>query len=245
MAHHVTDRIVVGLQRSAAILAALAVLVVVWAIGWTTSADALLTAVWIAALAFGLPGVALFAVAYWLDGQAASLEGQDRTALAEARDEDARHPFREPFTRYALAVLATLIAWGLRVLIDPYLPGSVPFVTYFIAVAITGWVAGYGPAVLATVLSACIARYFYMVPAFSFQLTTPVDAVRLGSFVFVCLAFGGLTAALHSALRRVQQLANELRALKPGVKVTAEPPSADYEPLELGPNTDFPRVQSD
>jgi hypothetical protein len=221
MAHFVTDRIVVGLQRTAAILAVLAVLVVAGGMGWTVSAGALMTAVLISVLAFGLPAVALIALAFWLDGQAASLEGQDRRALADHRDEAARHPFREPSFGYAVAVLAALVAWGARALIDPYLPGSVPFITYFLAVAVSGWIGGYGPAVLTAALCACIARYFYMSPAYSFALLSPLDAVRLGTFVFVCLCLGGLTAALHTALRRVQSLNDQLRALEAGTVASA------------------------
>jgi K+-sensing histidine kinase KdpD len=241
MAHFVTDRIVVGLQRTSAILAVLAVLVVVGGIGWTASADALMTAVLISVLAFGLPAVALVALAFWLDGQAASLEGQDRRALAEHRDEAARHPFREPSFGYAVAVLAALVAWGARALIDPYLPGSVPFITYFVAVAVSGWIGGYGPAVVTTALCACIARFFYMSPAYSFALLTPVDAVRLGSFVFVCLCMGGLTAALHAALRRVQSLSQQLQALKAGAVVPAVAPGKSASP-ETGrqPDTELP-----
>ncbi len=211
MAHFVTDRIVVGLQRTAAILAIFAALVVIAGIGWTASADALLTAVLIASLAFGLPSIALLALAYWLDVQAATLEGQRRKELARKRDDSAMHPFQEPAFGYVFAVVAALVAWGLRLVIDPFLPGSVPFITYFIAVAASGWVGGYGPAVLTTALSTGIARYFYMTPAFSFHMLDPADAVRLGSFVFVCLCIGGLTAALHSALRRVQMLDNQLK----------------------------------
>jgi K+-sensing histidine kinase KdpD len=241
MAHFVTDRIVVGLQRTSAILAVLAVLVVVGGIGWTASADALMTAVLISVLAFGLPAVALVALAFWLDGQAASLEGQDRRALAEHRDEAARHPFREPSFGYAVAVLAASVAWGARALIDPYLPGSVPFITYFVAVAVSGWIGGYGPAVVTTALCACIARFFYMSPAYSFALLTPVDAVRLGSFVFVCLCMGGLTAALHAALRRVQSLSQQLQALKAGAVVPAVAPGKSASP-ETGrqPDTELP-----
>ena len=215
MAHFVTDRIVVGLQRTAAILAILAALVVMGGIGWTVSPDALLTAVLIATLAFGLPAVALFALAYWLDMQAAALKGQRREELARKRDDAAKHPFREPTFGYVFAMVAALAAWGLRLVIDPYLPGSVPFITYYIAVAASAWVGGYGPAVLTTAMCAGIARYFYMTPAFSFQLLEPAEAVRLGSFVFVCLCMGGLTAALHAALIRVQSLDNQLKALRP------------------------------
>jgi K+-sensing histidine kinase KdpD len=248
MAHHVTDRIVVGLQRSAALLAGLAALVVIGGIGWTTTADALQTAAIIAVLAFGLPAVALYALSYWLDGEAASLEGKQLRASAASRDEAARHPFREPAFGYLIAVFAALAAWGVRALIDPVLPGSIPFITYFVAVAVSGWIGGYGPAVLATAVSACIARYFYMTPLFSFQLMTPTDAVRLGSFVFVCLAIGGLTAALHAALRRVQALANELQALQAGQMETAPDmaQSADTsQPVDLAIDEVIPPLSSE
>jgi len=248
MAHFVTDRIVVGLQRTSAILAILAALVVVGGIGWTASADALMTAVFIATLAFGLPAIAMFALAYWLDSQAAALEGQRREDLARKRDDTARHPFREPAFGYVFAVVAAMVAWGLRMVIDPYVPGSIPFITYFIAVAAAGWVGGYGPAVLTTALCACIARYFYMSPPLSFQLLNPVDAIRLGSFVFVCLCMGGLTAALHSALRRVQMLDNELRAIRSGspnrATVAAAPP-AEPEAIEFATDTGSPPAQLD
>lgn len=246
MAHFVTDRIVVGLQRSAAILGILAALVVVGAIGWTTTADALQTAVIVALLAFGVPAAALLILAFWLDAQAAALEGQKRRELAAGRDDAARHPFREPIFGYVVAVVASFGAFTLRTLIDPYLPGSIPYVTYFIAVAISGWIGGYGPAVLTTALCGCIARYFYMMPAFSFQLTTPADAIRLGSFVFVCLVIGGLTAALHSALRRVQTLANEVRALQAGTRsVSARDAATDAKFADTSPRTDLPTLRPD
>ena len=241
MAHFVTDRIVVGLQRTAAILAILAVLVVAGGIGWTVSPGALMTAVLISVLAFGLPAVALIALAFWLDGQVASLEGQDRRALAEHRDEAARHPFREPTIGYAVAVLAALVAWGARALIDPYLPGSVPFITYFVAVAVSGWIGGYGPAVLTTALCACIARYFYMSPIYSFALLSPLDAVRLGTFVFLCLCLGGLTAALHAALRRIQSLTNQLYVLKAGAVTPNATPGQTASPAtKQSPDTELP-----
>ena len=90
---------------------------------------------------------------------------------------------------------------GLRIVIDPYLPGSIPFITYFIAVAASGWVGGYGPAVLTTALCACIARYFYLSPAFSFQLATH-GSRKVWVLRVRCLSMGGLTAARIPRLTR-------------------------------------------
>ena len=131
--------------------------------------------------------------------------------------------------------------------IDPYLPGSVPFITYFIAVAASGWVGGYGPAVYDSAMRV-IARYLpdSMSRASDFELLTPVDAVRLGSFVFVCLSMGGLTAALHSAsCVCVQMLDNQLKAIKSGSsdRVTAAAPLPDQPPaFDLVPETMPPRA---
>jgi len=73
---------------------------------------------------------------------------------------------------------------------------------------------GYGPAVLATALSAAVARYFYMTPFHSFLLLDPPSAFRLGTFVFIGVIVGSLTAALRAALQRVQQLSDRLAAIE-------------------------------
>jgi len=65
--------------------------------------------------------------------------------------------------------------------------------------------------------------------------------VRLGSFVFLSLCLGGLTAALHAALRRVQSLTNQLRALKTGAAARpASPATAPSPAIERSPDTELP-----
>ena len=66
MAHVVTDRFVTCLYWAAGILLALAVLSVMTAIGWTTSADSLIRVVYIASLAFGIPAAGIYALAVGL-----------------------------------------------------------------------------------------------------------------------------------------------------------------------------------
>lgn len=213
MVYFVTNRVVIGLRWVAAALATLGVLVVVGGIAFTTSPEALVSASMIGGVAFGLPAVAAFALGYWLDSQAAALhEGRDRL-LQAAPDDPAPAPFSEPIRGYAVAVVCVLLAWALRMAIDRVLPGYVPFVTFFLAVAVAGWLGGFGPAVLAMALSAAVARYFYMAPVNALHLHDLTTAAALGIFVFVCLVIGALTATLHSALRRIQVLSNRLAAL--------------------------------
>jgi hypothetical protein len=52
---------------------------------------------------------------------------------------------------------------------------------------------------------------------------------------------GGLTAALHAALRRVQSLTGQLRALKSGAAVPAAPAvPVSTPPIERAPDTELP-----
>jgi len=211
--YFVTNRVVVGLRWVAAALAIIGVLVVAGGIGFTRTPEALMSAATIGGIAFGLPAVAAYALAQWLDSQATALrEGRDRQ-LQGAPDSRARAPFSEPAWGYAIAVVCALGAWALRMAIDRVLPGYVPFVTFFLAVAVAGWLGGFGPAVLAMALSAFIARYFYLTPVHALHLHDVTTAAALGIFVFVCLVIGALTATLHSALRRIQVLSNRLQAL--------------------------------
>ena len=143
-------------------------------------------------------------------------------------DSRVRAPFSEPAWGYAIAVVCALGAWALRMAIDRVLPGYVPFVTFFLAVAVAGWLGGFGPAVLAMTLSAFIARYFYLAPMHALHLHDLTTAAALGIFVFVCLVIGALTATLHSALRRIQVLSNRLEALgvAPEGEEACRPPRA-------------------
>jgi hypothetical protein len=214
MAHFVTDKIVVGLHRAGLTLFVLTAVAVISSIAFTNTADGLLGAVTVAVLAFGFPGLGVFILAYWLDAQTAKIEGHPGRLRVIPRDDDARHPFRAPIAGYATATIATLLAWVARAFIDPFLPGSVPFVTFFLAIAIGGWFGGYGPAVLAVALCTMIARYFYMEPLHGLMPGDASAAIRLGSFVFVGLIIGGLTAALRAALQRVTTLASRVDALE-------------------------------
>src|SRR6476661_9014034 len=63
--------------------------------------------------------------------------------------------------RYGIAVAAAALAVLLTVLLEPYLKGAV-FVLFFPAVLGTAVVAGLGPALLASFLSALSAGYWFI-----------------------------------------------------------------------------------
>src|SRR6185436_18011254 len=138
-----TERVARGLQWTGAGLLVAGVLVVVGGIGLTQTVDALVTASAIAVLAFGLPGAAAFGLAFWLDHVSEALENARTGASRPAQQAaDGRNPFREPWHVYAIAVVAVLVAWGIRAALDVYIPNQVPFITFYLAVAVAGWAGG-------------------------------------------------------------------------------------------------------
>ena len=236
MPHLATDRISRGLRwAGTGLLVAGAALIVV-GIGWTRSPDALITISAIAALAFGLPGAAAFGLAFWLEHTADQLErgeADDVVHTYSALAPPERNPFREPLRRYAIAIVAVALAWAARGALDHFIPNQAPFVTFFLAVAVAGWLGGFGPAALATLLSLIIAWRFYVAAVIDAPVPELGRFVLLGLFVFVCLGIAAITAALHAALERTQQLAEELRRQKNELTATAARASApgDSDPL--------------
>ncbi|MEO6564444.1 MAG: DUF4118 domain-containing protein [Casimicrobiaceae bacterium] len=186
-------------------LAVLGVVVVFASLNLTTTAADLQFLATLASVAFGIPAVVAFFVAAWLEAQY-----EDRESSTElhrsAANEGPRPPFMQPIQNYAIAVLCVAIAWGIRHAIDPFLLAYLPFPTFFLGVAIAGWLGGFGPAMLAIVLSTAISRYFYMSPLHELTIDSVLTAVSIGTFVVVSLFLAAVTAMLNAALRRIRQL---------------------------------------
>lgn len=90
----------------------------------------------------------------------------------------------KPLIGYTLAVIAALVAYGIRVWIDPFLPPGFPYLTFFPAVIITAFFCGLGPGIVCAVLSGLIAWYFFIPEFSSFAINTQ-GLVALGLYVFV------------------------------------------------------------
>jgi predicted outer membrane lipoprotein len=216
MPHLATDRISRGLRWAGVALLLLGVALVIGGIGWTTSPDALIMASAVALLAFGVPGAAAFGLALWLEHTADRLEhpvsgGSGKPAQPPPAD---RNPFREPLRGYVIAVIAVAAAWAARLALDFLTPGQLPFFYFYFAVMVAGWFGGFGPAALATLACLVITWQFY-VNAFPYFATPDLGRyVALGLFVLVCLGIAAITAALHAALERTQQLAEQTRRLE-------------------------------
>ncbi len=100
---------------------------------------------------------------------------------------------------YGLAVLLVLLATVARWLLDPFVGESVPYVTYFLASAVAIRFTGLGPSILAMVLGA-LAAAWYFVPPRGAMPTHPAHLLSIGVF----LAANLIVLALAQAMRRAK-----------------------------------------
>src|SRR5438270_14017403 len=98
---------------------------------------------------------------------------------------------------YSVAVLAPALSLLVRWPLWPVLGDAVPHMTFFPAVMIAAYCGGFGPGLLATVLSATAANYFFTKQIPSFHLTNVNDLAALFLFVVVGTIVSGLCESLH------------------------------------------------
>lgn len=112
--------------------------------------------------------------------------------------------------RYIVAILAVGGALLFRRLLDPYTPVENPFVVMFLGVLIGAWYGGFGPGLVATLLAALAADYFYLPPLGKLFFNGLGHDVRLGLFVTEGLFVSWLVGTLHTTLARHKQSESEL-----------------------------------
>src|SRR6185436_18769704 len=89
------------------------------------------------------------------------------------------------FRPYLLAILTVFLALQAIWFIQPYISLSPILFTFLVAVMVTAWHGGFRPALFATVLSAVIVDYYFMVPFHGFPLGLADFATLI---VFGCVA---------------------------------------------------------
>lgn len=111
---------------------------------------------------------------------------------------------RKPFVAYPLAVLIFLVATGMRILLATWLPATMPFLTFFIAVLLSALVAGTGPGLLVVAMSVVFAWSLYLSEIHQFGEFDSI--VALAAFAFLALL---IVAIVHLLNRKVETLLYE------------------------------------
>lgn len=111
---------------------------------------------------------------------------------------------RSRLARYAMAAGAVALAWAVREAFSPlWGPTRLPFIFFFPAVALAAWFGRVGPGVLAIILSALTADWFFIEPRHSLVIGAPSEAAAMLSFLVVAAGLAGAIEAMHRANARV------------------------------------------
>lgn len=111
---------------------------------------------------------------------------------------------RSAGVRYGVAIGCVVLGWLAReALTSSVGPTALPFIFFFPAVAMAAWFGGLGPGLLAVVLSAIAANWFFVEEARGWAVHTLSDLATMVAFAFSCSFIVGAMAAMHRARARV------------------------------------------
>jgi PAS domain S-box-containing protein len=113
--------------------------------------------------------------------------------------------------QYLLAASVTLLALLARFILDPALGDHLPYVTFFVAVAITTWYGSLGPSLAAVLLGGLAAIWFFMPPRYSFALVGLAQQIGYLTYFMVSLVFVGFGQALQKSRQRAELVKDALR----------------------------------
>src|SRR5215510_11990225 len=136
---------------------------------------------------------------------------------------------RRTFKEYGFAIVLTVLALLGRFALDPILGDHLPYVTFFMAAAVTTWYGGLGSSLTAVALSGLLSHWFFISPRQTLVVPGVMQQVGFATYLIVCLAivaFGqaarrarqhaemvmdGLRREIHERLRAEEQLASAKR----------------------------------
>jgi PAS domain S-box-containing protein len=104
-----------------------------------------------------------------------------------------------PLSRYGVAVVVVGVALGTKLLLGPVIPQDAPFLLLFGAIVVSAWYGGFGPGLLAVVLSGVATDLLFLRPQDPFGTTALLLVFSLEG-TLIC----ALVEAMRSASRRAE-----------------------------------------
>lgn len=92
---------------------------------------------------------------------------------------------KKSVVRYGIALLATAVALLARLILNPFLGDSLPYITLFPAIAFCAWYCGVGPSILSGIFGLIGVRYWFIPPVHSFGVSGTPQAVGILTFLLV------------------------------------------------------------
>src|SRR6267143_1052092 len=104
--------------------------------------------------------------------------------------------------RYAVALLATVVALLACMGLNPFLGDYLPYITLFPAVAFCAWYCGVGPSILSVVVAVMGAKYLFIPPTHSLRIVGMPQVIG----ILIFLSVSGVLLAMGEARRRREQV---------------------------------------
>lgn len=135
---------------------------------------------------------------------------------SDAAKPQPRRALAVPWTGYATAVAASVIATLVAAVIDRWAPGANLALVFLLAVLLTGLSSGFGPSILAAALAAISYNFFFLEPRLTFIIGHATDVFTFVVFFVVAVIAGSLAGRLKD-----QASATSRRAAAIGSLLTA------------------------
>jgi signal transduction histidine kinase/ActR/RegA family two-component response regulator len=116
---------------------------------------------------------------------------------------------RSLIIRYGFAVLAAAVALAVRLVLDPWLEGRVPFLLACLAVVAVAWHGGFGPALIALVIGLLTCPYFFLPPRYSLAASWAGHQPQLIGFAILGVTVGLFSERSRAARQRAEVQARE------------------------------------
>ena len=117
---------------------------------------------------------------------------------------------RPYFLRYGVAILAVAIALMIILLLKPLLDRT-PTLPFFTIVMLSSWYGGFGPGLIAGVLSALTINYYFLDPINALHFTGVADILLLSAFITVAGFISWLNAERQKAEKTLLASLEEVR----------------------------------
>jgi K+-sensing histidine kinase KdpD len=120
-------------------------------------------------------------------------------------------PLRSRWARYATSAAIITIIAGFRVYVIPGWSLSHPYLLFYPGIILAGWVGGFGPGLLATILTAFSSAVLWLSPLYGFHIRRIEDPSGLMVFLAIGFVISFLNEARLQAKLRADAAEMEIR----------------------------------
>ena len=94
------------------------------------------------------------------------------TSTLEEGDGTCMTSLNSRLAKYGLALVSVMLVFAARFILEPVLGVVSPLGLFILAVTVSAWYGGFGPGLVATVISVLLGDYYFVEPIHSFRMSS-------------------------------------------------------------------------